>query len=348
MTRCAGAVGGYRAPAWLPGAHLQTIYPAMLAPRATVRYRRERWDAPDGDFIDVDFACAAGPGDAGSARADAQARRAAAPAAADDATPMLVVFHGLEGDSNSHYARALAAAGTAHGWRVAVAHFRGCSGEPNRRPRAYHSGDSDEIDWILRRFAAASPRAPLHAVGVSLGGNALAKWLGERGEDARRVLRAAAAVSPPQDLQAGAIALARGFNRVYTEHFLQTLRRKSLAMAQRYPGLLDVDRVRAARSFFDFDDAVTAPLHGFDGAVDYWTRSSCRRFLAGVRTPLLVLNARNDPFLPADRLAGREAVSADVVLDYPPTGGHVGFLCGRFPGRNWLAGRLLAFLDGRG
>ncbi len=315
---------GYRAPRWLPGAHLQTIWSATIAPRARVAYTRERWTTADGDFIDVDHAVSAqSPADA----------------------PLLVLFHGLEGSSSSHYATALMAMAAAQGWRGAVPHFRGCSGEPNLAPRAYHSGDSAEIDWILRRFAARRPPgAPLFAAGVSLGANALLKWLGEQGEDAGFV-RAAIAISPPQDLAAGAMALSRGFNRVYMDNFLRTLKRKSLAMLERHPGLIDRDRMLASRDFFGFDDAVTAPLHGFASCHDYWARSSCRQFLGGVRVPTLVINALNDPFLPASALAASSEVSPLVTLEYPAEGGHVGFLDGGFPGRfDWLPMRAHRFL----
>ncbi len=317
--------GAHRfAPArWLPGGHAQTIWPAVVAPRPRVAYRRQRWTTPDGDFIDVDFVGT-------SARADAR--------------PLVVLFHGLEGSAQSHYARALMAAIDQAGWRGAVAHFRGCSGEPNLAPRAYHSGDSDEIDWILRRFASEhAGTAPVLAVGVSLGGNALLKWLGERGEDAR-IVAAAAAVSAPQDLLAGATALSRGFNRVYTRNFLATLKRKSLHKLEQHPGLFDRTRMLAARDFFGFDNDVTAPMHGFRDCYDYWARSSCKPWLSGIRVPTLVLNALNDPFLPAHALATPAQVSADVVLDYPTQGGHVGFLSGALPGRiDWLPQRLLQF-----
>jgi predicted alpha/beta-fold hydrolase len=289
-----------------------------------VALRRERWTTPDGDCIDVDVAEPAHP------RAD---------------MPLLVLFHGLEGGSRSPYARVLMAAAVRRGWRGAVPHFRGCGGELNRAPRAYHSGDSDEIDWILRRFAAARPAgAPLLAVGVSLGANALLKWLGERG-DAAAFVSAAAGISPPQDLAAGAAALSRGFNRVYMDNFLRTLKRKSLAKLAQHPGLFDRERMLASRDFFGFDDAVTAPMHGFASCHDYWARSSCRQFLGGVRLPTLVINALNDPFLPADALASPTEVSPFVQLDYPGEGGHVGFLGGGFPGRfEWLPRRVTGFL----
>jgi predicted alpha/beta-fold hydrolase len=329
------AADPYRAPAWLRGAHAQTIWPALLAPRPGVAYRRERWEAPDGDFIDLDWA-----------DPPAVPQRPAVPPAA---RPLLALFHGLEGSSASQYARVLMAAAGERGWDGVVVHFRGCSGELNRLPRAYHSGDSDEADWVLRRLAArragAGQAGPLLAAGVSLGGNVLLKWLGERGDDAGFVA-AAAAVSPPHDLHAGAVSLSRGFNRVYTRNFLHTLRRKSLAMLDRHPGLFERDRLVASRDFFDFDGLVTAPLHGFSSAVDYWTRSSCRQFLGGIAVPTLVINALNDPFMPASALAAPGEVSRAVRLEYPDTGGHVGFLTGAPPGRlDWMPRRLLAHFD---
>ncbi|HVL59079.1 MAG TPA: alpha/beta fold hydrolase [Burkholderiaceae bacterium] len=318
----------YRAPRWLPDAHSQTIWPAVYAPRPAIGYQRERWETPDGDFVDLDWAI------------DPQ------PAPPDgDSRPLLVVFHGLEGGSRSHYARQLAAGAIARGWRSVVPNFRGCSGEPNRLPRAYHSGDSDEIDWLLRRLKRErAPAAPLYPVGMSLGANALLKWLGERGTDAA-LAAAAAALSAPHDLHAGAVALSRGFNRIYCWHFLLTLRRKSLRMLQQYPGLLDRQRVLSARDFFDFDDAVTAPLHGFRSALDYWQRSSCGQFLGGIAVPTLVLNAKNDPFQPASALTPPARASRAVALEYPDAGGHGGFIDGPFPGRrDWMVQRIFAHL----
>ena len=291
--------------------------PSLLPP-PRVALRRERWDTPDGDFIDVDFC-----GDPG-------------------ARDQLVLFHGLEGCSESHYARALAAHALRTGWRLAIPHFRGCSGEPNRRPRAYHSGDTEEVDWILARFSAA-----VSAVGVSLGGNALLKWLGERGESARARIRRAAAVSAPIDLAAAGGALDRGLNRLlYTRHFLATLKPKALAKLELFPGLYDRGRLRAARSFREFDNLVTAPLHGFRDTDDYWSRASSGPHLAAIRVPTLLLNARNDPFLPEHALlAAARGAAPCVVLEFPPTGGHAGFLAGPFPGRHsWLPQRLFEFL----
>ena len=319
----------YRAPAWLPGGHLQTIYPALLMPRRALAYRRERWETPDGDFIDLD-------------RIEAPARTAAG-----DEPPLVVLFHGLEGCSTSHYALALMAALRERGWRGIVVHFRGCSGEPNRLPRAYHSGDTDEIDWILQRLQNERAGSSLYAAGVSLGGNVLLKWLGERGEAAARLVERACAVSAPVDLMRAGAALGAGFNRVYTRHFLATLKRKSLRMLERHPGLFDRERVLAARTLREFDDVVTAPLHGFRDTDDYWSRASAKPLLGRIAVPTLMLNARNDPFLPRAALPAAHEVSTRLMLEYPETGGHAGFVRGRFPGRlDWLPQRMLAFFAG--
>jgi len=309
----------YRAPPWLAGAHAQTIWP-RFHPGPLPVYRRERWDTPDGDFIDLDWID--GPPGA----------------------PLLVLFHGLEGSSRSHYARAIMRAVRAQGWLGVVPHFRGCSGEPNRLPRAYHSGDADEIDWVLRRLHALHPQRPLYAAGISLGGNALAKWAGERGEGAGRVVRAIAAICAPLDLAVAGRALERGFNRVYTEYFLRTLRPGALAKLARFPGIADRERILRARSLYEFDDAVTAPLHGFRSADDYWQRASSKPHLHGIRVPALLLNAQNDPFLPGHALPGANEVSTHVLREYPSQGGHVGFVSGRLPGHlDWLPARLIAF-----
>jgi hypothetical protein len=312
----------YRAPFWLPGAHLQTIGAARLVPLPRVEYRRERWDTPDGDFIDVDFA-----------RPE--------PAAID--APVLVLFHGLEGCSQSHYARAVMRAAADRGWRGLVPHFRGCSGEPNRLPRAYHSGDSVEGDWILRAVARCFPGAPLYAVGISLGGNMLAKWLGERGTDANFVC-AAASIGSPLDLAAGGAALARGFNLLYTKMFLATLKGKALEKIARFPRVASAEAIRASRNLYDFDNAFTAPMHGFRDTEDYWARASGKRHLATVEVPHLVLNALNDPFVPAASLPRPHEVSRFVHLEQPEEGGHIGFARGQFPGDlGYLPERLFRF-----
>ena len=338
----------YHAPAWLRGRHLQTIWPSLLAPRPLPAYRRERWDTPDGDFIDLDWALL-DQGDSARNTAGGTVGNTAHTTARLAPRPLLALFHGLEGNSDSHYSRTLMAAANDRGCDGVVIHFRGCSGELNRMPRAYHSGDSDEADWVLRRISARRSQAGspglLLAAGISLGGNVLLKWLGERG-NAADFVAAAAAVSPPQDLHAGALRLSRGFNRLYALNFLVTLRRKSVAMLERYPGLFDAKQVAASRDFFEFDELVTAPLHGFKSAMDYWQRSSCRQFLGGIAVPTLIINALNDPFLPVQALARPAEVSTAVALHYPREGGHVGFLRGAPPGKlDWLAEQLFAHFN---
>jgi predicted alpha/beta-fold hydrolase len=288
--------------------HLQTVVASLLPP-PRVALQRSRWETPDGDFIDVDFA-----GEPGA--------------------PTMVVFHGLEGSSNSHYARRLASALPRAGWRVAIPHWRGCSGEPNRKPRAYHSGDTAEVDWILRRFSG-----PIDVVGISLGGNALLKWLGERSDAATAVVRRAAAISAPLDLPACGVALDRGLNRLlYTRMFLSTLKPKSLAQLERFPKLFDADKVRRARTFREFDDLYTAPMHGFRGVDHYWATAASGPWLEHIRVPTLVINARNDPFLPeAALVAATRKAAPCVTLELPRLGGHVGFRGG------WLANRLIDF-----
>jgi uncharacterized protein len=318
----------YASPLWLPGGHAQTIYAAIAAPRPQVVYRRERWDTPDGDFIDLDWSDA-GP-DGGILGAEK--------------TPLVALFHGLEGNSQSHYAVALMAALQKTGSRGVVIHFRGCSGELNRLPRAYHSGDSAEIDWILRRLRQRHSAAPLHAVGVSLGGNALLKWLGERREDAAGILRAAVAVSAPVDLMAAGDALGHGFNLLYARHFLATMKRKSLIKLARFPRLFDGEKLRAANTLRAFDDLVTAPLHGFRNTDDYWTRASSKPLLRDIAVPTLLINARNDPFLPQAALPLTHEVSGTVTIEFPEQGGHAGFVAGAPPGHlDWLPRRILDF-----
>jgi predicted alpha/beta-fold hydrolase len=259
--------------------------------------------------------------------------------------PLVVLFHGLEGSSGSHYVRALFVRLAELGWHGVVPHFRGCADEPNRLPRAYHSGDHEEIAAMLAAVRdRVGPDRLLYLCGVSLGGSALLNWLGRAGSDAPPAVAAAAAVSAPLDLMAAGRAIDSGANRIYAAHFLQTLKPKARAMARRFPGRLDASRIDAVRTMWAFDDLVTAPLHGFEGTADYWTRASSKRWLASVAVPTLVLNARNDPFVPGDSLPSEVDVAAAVLLEQPDEGGHVGFATGPLPGRiDWLPRRLTAF-----
>lgn len=314
----------FRAPFWLAQGHAQTIYAYYFAPRSRQTFRRERITTPDGDFIDLDWL----DSDAGN-------------------VPLIILFHGLEGNSSGHYAQSLMAEVRQKNWRGVVVHFRGCSGEPNRLPRAYHSGDSAEIDWILRSMKARHPQTPLFAVGVSLGGNALLKWLGEQGPAAASIVRAAAAVSAPIDLPAAGHTLDRGFNRIsYTRHFLKTLKRKARQKISQHRLSIDPIKLHRASTLFHFDDVFTAPLHGFRDAADYWQRASSKPVLHNISVPTLIINAQDDPFMPASALPCGQEVSASVTLDYPRHGGHVGFVSGAFPGNlRWLPQRLLHFAE---
>ncbi|SEK98809.1 YheT family hydrolase [Nitrosovibrio tenuis] len=318
----------YIAPAWLRGGNAQTIYPYLLS-RPFIPFRRERWELDDGDFIDIDWL--AGHHDA----------------------PLVVLFHGLEGSSSSHYVLSIMGMLQDLGWRGAVVHFRGCSGSPNRLPRAYHAGDSTEIDLVLRRIAVQNKRlgfaVPVFAVGVSLGGNALLKWLGEQGKQASRLLDGVVTISVPLDLAAAGKTLASGFNLLYTRHFLDTLKRKALEKLDRFPGLFDAEAVAACQTLYEFDNLVTAPLHGFRNTEDYWDRSSSKPWLKHIEVPTLVINALNDPFMPPSALPGPHDVSSAVVLEFPEQGGHAGFLNPPFPGRlTWLPERIISFFEERG
>lgn len=303
----------YRAPWWLPGGNLQTIWPALVARRTrgpVPAYRRERWTTPDGDFVDLDFL-----------DNDVSPRR-----------PLIVLFHGLEGSSRSHYSEAFADVAWRGKLTYVVPHFRGCSGEMNLAPRAYHSGDHQEIDFILRRLRERH-LGPMVAVGVSLGGNALLRWAAENGEAAGSVAQAVAAVCSPLDLAAGGHAIGRGFNRmVYTTMFLRTMKPKALSKWAQHPGLFDREALLRARDLYEFDNIFTAPVHGFTSTDDYWARASAKPHLRRIRIPALALNSRNDPFIPTASLPRREEVSDWVTLWQPEHGGHVGFPAGGFPG----------------
>lgn len=318
----------YVAPPWLPGGNLQTIWPALYSRRVfgpPPQYRRERWTTPDGDFIDVDWL------------------------QAPPSNILLVMFHGLEGSSGSHYSQAFADFAQAHGFSFAVPHFRGCSGELNHGPRAYHSGDFEEIGWILARLRQQHQGAIL-AVGISLGGNALLRWAEEMGEQAASVVDAVASVSSPVDLAASGWAIGRGFNRlVYTRMFLKTMKPKAMKKLAQHPGLFRADALHAARDLYEFDNVFTAPLHGFKSTEDYWSRASAKPHLHQIRIPALVVNARNDPFVPAWCLPRQRDVGKRVTLWQPAHGGHVGFPQGPIPGHvrsmpdavgGWLASQL--------
>lgn len=287
--------------------HLQTIVPA-LAGRwgGSPIWDRERVTTPDGDFLDWDWLCGAQSGSVQS--------------------PMVVLFHGLEGSSQSHYAKAWGRHATRIGWNLVVVHFRGCSGEINRAPRAYHSGDSAEIDWILKVLRSRFPHRSLVAVGVSLGGNALLRWAGEQGRQAVGRVDALVSVSAPLDLTVCGVALGQGLNRhVYTPYFLKTMIPKAEAKLRQFPGLFDGERMRCSRTLADFDDAFTAPVHGYGTVQRYWREASAKPLIGDIQVPTWIVNAFNDPFVPPSAWPRPEALAPWVETWHPQTGGHVGF-----------------------
>jgi predicted alpha/beta-fold hydrolase len=319
---------------WVPGAHLQTLWGKLVRRPPSVETRAERWPTPDGDTLEI--------------------RRLDAPAGTGTDVPRLLVLHGLEGTIRSHYLPGLLDQARRRGWAADVLIFRGCNGELPRAPRFYHSGETTDLELVVQRLVREHPDQPLVLVGVSLGGNVLLKWLGERGDGVPEVVRAAAAVSVPYDLELGSRRIERGFSRLYTLSFLRTLRRKALAKLAEEPGLFDEAPLRAARTLSEFDAAVTAPVHGFASASDYYAKSSSRRFLAGVCRRTLLLSAYDDPFLPREVLSDVARVALEntyLEVEFHEHGGHVGFVAGRVPWHpvyyaeervvGWLADQLL-------
>jgi predicted alpha/beta-fold hydrolase len=284
---------------------------------------RERFETPDGDFVDVDWL----PG-----RPDA---------------PLLLVLHGLEGTARSHYIGGLFRQAAARGWRAGVLYFRSCSGEMNRLPRFYHSGDTGDLDHVLRTVTEREPGVRVGAVGISIGGNVLLKWLGEQADAAPEVLAGAVAISVPFDLTACARVMDQGLRKVlYTSSFMRSFRQKTRAKARAYPGFVDIQAALRARTFAAFDRAVTAPLHGFADEVDYWRRASSGPYLARIRRPTLLINALDDPFIPSSSLPDPRELPPAVRAEFVPNGGHVGFVEGRpWRASSWAERRAIEFLD---
>ena len=302
----------YRPAWWVPGPHAQTLWGKFFRRPPVIRGRLERWDTPDGDFVDM-------------YRLDA-----------DVGAPRLFLLHGLEGTIRSHYVAGFFREAQQRGWAADLLVFRGCGQELNRARRFYHSGETTDLAFALARVLREHPSSPVVIAGVSLGGNVLLKYLGELGEYAPPRLVAAGAVSVPFDLERGSRFISRGFSRVYDRHFLRSLRRKASEKLLRYPDLFDRTALRRARTIYDFDDVVTAPVHGFENARDYYTRSSSLHWLARIRRPSLLLSAIDDPFLPAavlDEVRATASSNPFLHLEFTRRGGHVGFVGGRSPWR---------------
>ena len=289
--------------------------------RGRIGLRRERVATADGDFLDLDWLDG--------------------PAAA----PLVLVLHGLEGSARSHYVVGLLRLARARGWRGVVIHFRSCSGELNRQPRFYHSGETDDLAAVVDLLVEREPGVRLGAVGTSLGGNVLLKWLGERRDRAPTEVRAAVGISVPFDLALCARRLDRGLHRaVYGANFLRTMRRKVREKARRHPGFVDVEAVWRARTFAEYDRLVTAPLNGFADEVDYWRRASSGPYLAGIRRPTLLIGALDDPIVPAESLPDPARLPPQVRAEFLPVGGHAAFLDGPWAMTSWAERRALDFL----
>lgn len=298
----------YRPAWWVPGPHAQTLWGKFARRAAPLPARVERWSTPDDDFIDVLRLDPPTPG-----------------------SPRLFLLHGLEGSVRSHYVGGLLHVAHALGWGADLLIFRGCGEEPNKAPRFYHSGETGDLTIAVERVLAENPHTDLVMCGVSLGGNVLLKWLGERADMVPDRVRATAAISVPFDLERGSRFIARGFSRVYERHFLRTLRRKAETKLRQYPDLFNPVALSRARTLYEFDDVVTGPVHGFHDAHDYYTRSSSLHFLRHIRRPTLLLSARDDPFLPPavlDEVAEIARDNSCLTAEFTAGGGHVGFVHG--------------------
>ncbi len=299
----------FRPAWWLPGPHLPTVWGKFARRLPDAHDRIERWPAPDGDVVSV-------------ARLDG---------ARPDA-PVLVLLHGLEGTVRSTYAQGLMHRARAAGWGAALLIFRTCDGRIPSVPRLYHSGETTDADFVIRTLASERPGRPLMLIGVSLGANVLLKWLGEQGASVPAEIERAAAVSTPFDLGEGSRYLEAGVSRLYARHFVRTLKRKALATLDVHPGLpIDRSRLAASRTFWEFDDVFTGPVHGFAGAEEYYRRSSSIHYLSGVQVPTLLYSAVDDPFLPPvvlDRVRQLAKGNPQLTIEFTPQGGHVGWVAG--------------------
>jgi predicted alpha/beta-fold hydrolase len=309
----------FRPAWWLPGPHLQTLYPSLFRTRCAPRLSRQRLELPDGDFVDLDWTGGTGG-------------------------MVVLVLHGLEGNLESHYTGALLKVLAQRGYTAGLLYFRNCSGEPNRLPRSYHSGDTGDLDFVIRHIQQAFPGRDIAVIGYSLGGNVLLKWLGEQA--AAAPVRTAIAISVPFDLNSAALKLETGLSRIYQRHLLKKLTAAVQRKAPLHPPPVPMERLQELRTFRQFDNAITAPLNGFKDVDDYYGHSSCGQYLHGIRTPTLIIQSRDDPFLPAAALPAEDDLGPAVVLELSRRGGHVGFITGPNPLRPcyWLEQRILQHL----
>lgn len=296
---------------WLPGPHLQTIWPLVFRRQIkNLITERERFELPDGDFIDLDWV------------------------GRNQIGPIVIILHGLEGSINSHYAKGMLHSMAKQNWRGVFMNFRGCSGIPNRLPRCYHSGETSDLSLVVNSLTEREPHTPFAAIGFSLGGNVLLKWLGETGQNNQ--MKAAIAISVPFELEKAVKKMEQGFSKIYQWYMLKCLHKR---LIKKFPTL------QKARTLKEFDDNVTAPLHGFSGADEYYMMASSRQYLKKIQVPTLLVHSVDDPFVTADVIPARDELSSFIEMELTKSGGHVGFIAGKFPWwpEYWLEQRASAF-----
>lgn len=309
----------YGSPKWLQGAHSQTIFPFLFLSPKIIQYERQEIETPDGDFLHIDWVNK------------------------DKNLPLVVVLHGLEGSSNSHYSKALMQHVNTLGWSGCVVHFRGCSGVPNRLPRAYHSGDSDELEWLIALLRKLNYEK-IFIAGYSLGGNVLLNWLGKPKYQHNESIIAATSISAPYDLIVAGNRLSMGINKTYGNHFLRTLKMKAVRKIEDHQLDMTVQSIKECKTLKQFDDRFTAPLHGYTDVNDYWSRASSKPFLSSIKKPAMIIHAENDPFLPGTELRTLTQNNGNIMLNLTPHGGHVGYTNGSFPGHiRWLPNQIIKY-----
>lgn len=306
---------------WLKNSHLQTLWPVICRRKiSNLPMERERLELPDGDFIDLDWV------------------------GRDKSGPLVLMLHGLEGSIESHYAKTMLRTLSYSGFRGVFMHFRGCSGEPNRLPRSYHSGETGDVNYVVRALLEREPGGWLAAVGFSLGGNVLLKWLGETGNT--NPLRAAIAISVPFELHNAANRIQKGFSRFYQWYFIKCLRDRLSIKFDTSPAHINASLIYQVNTMYEFDDKITAPLHGFKDVGEYYSIASSRQYLHAIHVPTLILHAKDDPFMTEDIIPNLHELSPHVILEVTEGGGHVGFVSGRYPWKPeyWLEKRVPLFL----
>jgi hypothetical protein len=322
------AIKHFKPAWWLKNPHLQTIWASRLFRKQPLAIQTKRLELPDGDFLDLAWV--------------------GKETHYNPATPIILILHGIAGNINSAYIQRILRAIDKRGWRGILMHFRGCSGTPNRLARGYHSGETEDLQYVVTEILRQEPQAPLFAIGYSLGGNVLLKWLGENGQQGiENPLRAAVAISIPFELKKTVEQLNKGFSRLYQWRLLRELTRNHSRKFKTVSTAIDFGDITKVRDFWQFDNTITAPLHGFKSAEDYYLQSSSRQYLEYIQKPTLIVHAKDDPFTSPDSLPQQQEISSQIRLELTEQGGHVGFVAGNLPWKPiyWLDERILAYLE---